>query len=117
MERREARAREELDGLLDALRAAQERAEAGRERLEHARIAREELLLALAEEAEGHSGSPGPVADLVGVPGEADVPAAGETQTPAAVRVAAGRGGCGPPPPGVGEGGGEEAAARPYRGR
>jgi hypothetical protein len=57
MERREARSREELDVPLEALRDAQERAGAGRERLDQARIAREELLLALAEEAEVQSGA------------------------------------------------------------
>lgn len=100
MERREARAREELDILLEALREAEERAKAGRERLDHARIAREELLLALAEEAEGQSGSPGPGAAPAGVPGQSDVTDDGPgTREPSAGRGAAVREGYDPRPP------------------
>lgn len=77
IERREARAREELDVLLEVLREAQERAEAGRERLDHARIAREELLLALAEEADVQSEAVADSAAPADAPEPAGVPDTG----------------------------------------
>ncbi|MCX4744704.1 hypothetical protein OG455_37920 [Kitasatospora sp. NBC_01287] len=52
LERREARAREELDAWQELLREAQEQVAVHQERLECARIGREEVLRALAEEAE-----------------------------------------------------------------
>jgi hypothetical protein len=52
LERREARAREELDAWKELLRGAQEQVAVHQERLECARIGREEVLRALAEEAE-----------------------------------------------------------------
>jgi hypothetical protein len=52
LERREARAREELDAWQELLREAQEQVNLHRERVECARIGREEVLRALAEEAE-----------------------------------------------------------------
>lgn len=116
MERREARARDELDVLLDALREAQERAEAGRERLDHARIAREELLLALAEEAEGQSGSPVCEGAPVDAPGQADVPNAGpRTLESPGARGAGVREGYDPRPPTWSEGLDEDALSGRYR--
>lgn len=53
LECREARAREELESWLEAVREAEEHALAARQRVDHARIAREEVLRALAEEGEG----------------------------------------------------------------
>jgi hypothetical protein len=52
LECREARAREELETWLEAVREAEEHAVAARQRVDHARIAREEVLRALAEEGE-----------------------------------------------------------------
>ena len=53
LECREARAQEELESWLEAVREAEEHAAAARRRVDHARIAREEVLRALAEEGEG----------------------------------------------------------------
>jgi hypothetical protein len=53
LECREARAREELESWLETLREAEEHAAAARQRVDHARIACEEVLRALAEEGEG----------------------------------------------------------------
>ncbi|MEY9842950.1 hypothetical protein, partial [Streptacidiphilus sp. EB103A] len=52
----EARAREELESWLEAVREAEAHAVAARQRVDHARIAREEVLRALAEEGEGATG-------------------------------------------------------------
>jgi hypothetical protein len=52
LESREARAREELDSWLEVLREAEAHADAARRCLDHARIAREEVLSALAAEGE-----------------------------------------------------------------
>jgi hypothetical protein len=52
LESREARAREELDSWLEVLREAEVHADTARQRLDHARIAREEVLSALAAEGE-----------------------------------------------------------------
>jgi hypothetical protein len=57
LEVREARAREDLESWLEMLREAEVQAEAARQRLEHARIAREEVALMFAE---------GPAADRQG---------------------------------------------------
>ncbi|MHA6757729.1 hypothetical protein [Streptacidiphilus sp. PAMC 29251] len=54
LEVREARAREELESWLEMLREADVQAEAARQRLDHARIAREEVALIR------RGGSPGP---------------------------------------------------------
>jgi hypothetical protein len=51
LEQREARAREELESWLEVLRQAQEEVTAAQERAERARVAREELVQALAEES------------------------------------------------------------------
>lgn len=115
MERREARAREELDVLLEALREAQERAEAGRERLDNARIAREELLLALAEEAETQSGPPAGEVDPVDTTERAGVPvAAPEVPKPPVGRGVAVREGYDPRPPVWCEGLDEDALSGRY---
>jgi hypothetical protein len=53
LECREARAREELVSWLETLREAQQHAAAARQRVDHARIAREEVLRALAGEGDG----------------------------------------------------------------
>jgi hypothetical protein len=58
LERREARAREELDAWQELLREAQEQVSVHQERVECARIGREEVLRALAEEAEAVMVSP-----------------------------------------------------------
>ena len=64
LEVREARAREELESWLEMLREAEVQAEAARQRLDHARIAREEVALMFAEGAvparEGDGASPVP---------------------------------------------------------
>ncbi|MEY9842851.1 hypothetical protein [Streptacidiphilus sp. EB103A] len=56
LECREARAREELESWLEAVREAEAHAVAARQRVDHACIAREEVLRALAEEGEGATG-------------------------------------------------------------
>jgi hypothetical protein len=62
LEVREARAREDLDSWLEMLREAEVQAESARQRLEHARIAREEVTLMFAQGAmpvqEGDGPSP-----------------------------------------------------------
>jgi hypothetical protein len=58
LERREARAQEELDAWLQRLREAEEHVASCQERLDCARIGREEVLRALAEEGEGVAGAP-----------------------------------------------------------
>ena len=50
LECREARAREDLESWLEAVREAEGHAAAARRRVEHARIAREAVMRALAEE-------------------------------------------------------------------
>ncbi|GJF32708.1 hypothetical protein KNE206_54080 [Kitasatospora sp. NE20-6] len=64
LEVREARAREDLESWLGMLREAEVQAEAARQRLEHARIAREEVALMFAEGStagqEGGGASPAP---------------------------------------------------------
>ncbi|WP_329492944.1 hypothetical protein [Kitasatospora herbaricolor] len=64
LEVREARAREDLESWLEMLREAEVQAEAARQRLEHARIAREEVALMFAEGTvparEGDGASPAP---------------------------------------------------------
>lgn len=67
LERREARAREELDVWQELLREAQEQVRVHRERVECARIGRQEVLRALAEEAET-SVVPQPAAEMSAVP-------------------------------------------------
>lgn len=51
LEVREARAREDLEPWLEVLREAEVQAEAARQRLEHARIARQEVALMFTEGA------------------------------------------------------------------
>lgn len=58
LERREARAQEELDAWLKRLREAEEHVASCQERLDCARIGREEVLRALAEEGEVVAGAP-----------------------------------------------------------
>ncbi|MDH6107843.1 hypothetical protein P3T36_007931 [Kitasatospora sp. MAP12-15] len=75
LEVREARAREDLESWLEMLREAEVQAEAARQRLEHARIAREEVALMFAEgpgagrEGDGASPAPTVVEKPVGVAG------------------------------------------------
>jgi len=51
MERREARARQELESWTEVLEQAQAEVDAARERVERARVGREELVSVLAEES------------------------------------------------------------------
>ncbi|MDX6314501.1 MAG: hypothetical protein QOF44_3965 [Streptomyces sp.] len=51
MERREARARQELESWTEVLEQAQAEVNAARERVERARVGREELVSVLAEES------------------------------------------------------------------
>ena len=93
LERREARAREELDAWQELLREAQEQVNLHRERVECARIGREEVLRALAEEVEvamlplpGAVTAPGPVPEpeaLVSSPSSESVTAAVDVREPA----------------------------------
>jgi len=73
LEVREARAREDLDSWLEMLREAEVQAEAARQRLEHARIAREEVARMFAEGAvpdrAGEKASPASVVEPVRVGG------------------------------------------------
>jgi hypothetical protein len=73
LEVREARAREELDSWLEMLREAEVQAEAARQRLEHARIAREEVARVFAEGAaadrDGDGVSPAPATAVEPVAG------------------------------------------------
>lgn len=77
LEVREARAREDLESWLEMLREAEVQAEAARQRLEHARIAREEVALMFAEgttagrESDGASPAPTVVEEPVRVIGAA----------------------------------------------
>ena len=77
LEVREARAREDLESWLEMLREAEVQAEAARQRLEHARIAREEVALMFAEgpaagrESDGASPVPTVVEEPVRVLGAA----------------------------------------------
>jgi hypothetical protein len=57
LEFREARAREELESWLEVVREAEEHAASARQRLEHARIACDEVLRAFAEEGEAAGGA------------------------------------------------------------
>ncbi|MFI5987896.1 hypothetical protein ACIBEA_44500 [Streptomyces sp. NPDC051555] len=91
LECREARAREELESWLEAVREAEEHVVAARQRVDHARIAREEVLRALAEEGEGATrrAEDGP-GTASGQSGEHDVPSgsvAGPVGTVTAVPV------------------------------
>lgn len=75
LEVREARAREDLESWLEMLREAEVQAEAARQRLEHARIAREEVARMFAEgptagqEGDGASPAPAVVEEPVRVAG------------------------------------------------
>ena len=73
LEVREARAREELDSWLEMLREAEVQAEAARQRLEHARIARAEVARMFAEGAaadrDGDGVSPAPATAVEPVAG------------------------------------------------
>ncbi|MEV3934242.1 hypothetical protein [Streptomyces sp. NPDC049944] len=69
MERREARARQELESWTEVLEQAQVEVDAARERVERARVGREELVSVLAEE--------GAVTTPVSVPSGGEVAAAG----------------------------------------
>lgn len=75
LEVREARAREDLESWLEMLREAEVQAEADRERLEYARIAREEVACMFAEgvaadrESDGASPAPAVVEEPVRVSG------------------------------------------------
>ncbi|MER6365766.1 hypothetical protein [Kitasatospora sp. NPDC001527] len=79
LEVREARAQEDLDSWLEVLREAEVQAEAARQRLEHARIARAEVALMFAEGVvpihEGDEVSRAVVAPPVPAPVERPVPA------------------------------------------
>ncbi len=68
LERREARAQQELDAWLERLREVQEKVSSCQERVECARIGREEVLRALAEEGEAAAGAV-EAAKSVAVPG------------------------------------------------
>nr|WP_168515101.1 hypothetical protein [Streptomyces sp. S1D4-11]QIZ00477.1 hypothetical protein HEP87_50120 [Streptomyces sp. S1D4-11] len=57
LEHREPRAREDLNAWMERLREAQEHMAVCRERLDYARIGREEVLWALAEESEAVAGA------------------------------------------------------------
>lgn len=72
LEFREARAREELESWLEVVKEAEERAAAARQRLEHARIACDEVLRALAEEAESVAGRVQAGQESVAVPDTGD---------------------------------------------
>ncbi|TJZ94653.1 hypothetical protein FCI23_53200 [Actinacidiphila oryziradicis] len=126
LECREARAREELESWLQALREAEEHAAAARQRVEHARIAREELLRALAEEGEdverrGESG-PGTASvqakanDLPSVPVAGPAGAAVPVAVPQTASAGAGGGAAyDPRPPQWRAGLGEEVLSGVYR--
>jgi hypothetical protein len=75
LERREARARQELDAWMERLREVQEEVTSCQERLECARIGREEVLRALAEEGEAAAGAV-EAAESVALPGPQDCPSA-----------------------------------------
>jgi hypothetical protein len=93
LECREARAQEELESWLEAVREAEEHAAAARQRADHARIAREEVMRALAEEGEGSTrrAEGGPKSEFVQVKADdlSSVPAVG---VPLAVGTGAGAG-------------------------
>ncbi|WP_157596801.1 Sec-independent protein translocase family protein [Streptacidiphilus rugosus] len=77
LELREARAQEDLESWLEVLREAEVQAEAARQRLEHARIARAEVALMFAEgAAPAHEGDGAPLASVAPqepVPGDRPV--------------------------------------------
>lgn len=75
LERREARAQQELDAWLERLREVQEKVTSCQERLDCARIGREEVLRALAEEGEAAAGA-GEAPESVALPGPEGCPSA-----------------------------------------
>lgn len=92
LEFREARAREELESWLEVVKEAEEQAAAARQRLEHARIACDEVLRALAEEAESVPGRARAGQESVAVPDagdDASPPAVASAQDTAAAAVPA----------------------------
>ena len=124
LECREARAREELESWLEAVREAEEHAVAARQRVDHARIAREEVLRALAEEGESATGraenGPGTASARAREDDVPSGPVAGPAGTAVTVQqaVPAGTGGGagrGPRPPAWRAGLGEEVLSGVYR--
>jgi hypothetical protein len=116
LECREARAREELESWLEAVREAEEHAAVARQRVDHARIAREEVLRALAEEGEGvtRRAGDGPGTEFlqVTVDDVPSVPMAGEV---GAVGVANGGADRDPRPPAWRAGLGADVLSGVYR--
>jgi hypothetical protein len=124
LERREARAREELNAWQELLREAQEQVGVHQERVECARIGREEVLRALAEEAEAGIVEPltatVPVACAPALPSAPEVPEVPQEPEVARVEVSvptasALRGDYDPRPPVWRPGMGVEALAGVYR--
>jgi hypothetical protein len=99
MERREARARRDLESWTEVLEQAQAEVDAARERVERARVGREELVSVLAEES--------PVNTPVSVPSGGEVAAAGGSSGSGAVH--------GERPPVWRSGMGEEVLSGLYR--
>ena len=121
LERREARAREELNAWQELLREAQEQVDIHHDRVECARIGREEVLRALAEEAEAGIVEPltarAPAACAPVLPSAPEVPrgpevARAEVPEPTASAL---RGDYDPRPPVWQSGMGVEALAGVYR--
>ncbi|MFB7576344.1 hypothetical protein [Streptomyces sp. NPDC056165] len=120
LEFREARAREELESWLEVVREAEEHVAAARQRLEHARIACDEVLRALAEEAEPVAGRVQTGQETVAVPDRSDgasPPALTSAQDTAAAAVSAPalRPGYDPRPPVWQDGMGADALSGTYR--
>jgi hypothetical protein len=130
LECREARAREDLESWLEALRDVEQHAAEARQRVEHARIAREEVLRALAEEGEGVAGrtagasgtAPPPADDseassvpIAGVGGAVESASVGVPQSASAGASAVLRGGYDARPPQRLPGLGADALSGVYR--
>ncbi|MFK0297497.1 hypothetical protein ACIQU6_44585 [Streptomyces sp. NPDC090442] len=120
LEFREARAREELESWLEVVREAEEHVAVDRRRLEHARIACDEVLHALAEQAESGVGSvpAGQKAAVVPDMGDGAWPSAlagAQGMAAVTVPVPALREGYDPRPPAWQDGMGEEALSGAYR--
>ena len=118
LELREARAREELESWLEVVREAEEHAAAARQRLEHAHIACDEVLRALAEEAESVAGRAQAGQETVAMADNGDdasPPALASAQDTAAAPAPALRPGYDPRPPAWQAGMGEETLSGVYR--
>jgi hypothetical protein len=86
MERREARARQELESWTEVLEQAQAEVDAARERVERARVGREELVSVLAEESTVNTPVSGPAGGEAAAAGGSSGSGAGHGERPSVWR-------------------------------